>query len=84
MKKARMYDKLYFIGPLGVWPWPLLNLFLGLAIQLGASVNTSKTGKAPPSSDSSREEVAVGRPVKIYQLVRDEKGRIVEIVEIER
>ena len=55
-------------GPLGIWPFPILNFILALVSQL----------QAQQASEEHR-----GPRKRIYQLVRDEKGRITEIVEIE-
>ena len=57
-------------GPLGLWPFPLLNFLLALLSQASAR-SQAVTADSP------------GPRKRIYQLVRDEKGRIVEIVEIE-
>lgn len=55
-------------GPLGLWPFPLLNFLLEL-------IEVMK--------QQSMEEKESRPRKRIYQLVRDEKGRIIEIVEVE-
>lgn len=54
------------VGPLGLWPFPLLNVLLQVVLILrGAYVS------APLRR----------RRMVTYEVVRDERGRIVEIVE---
>lgn len=60
-------EALPFRGPLGLWPWPLVNLILAFALSLARG---ARGGGSPRT--------------RVYQLVRDDKGRIVEIVEVER
>ena len=59
-------------GPMGIWPYPLLNVILAFIFAL----TMMRQGQAGASDE--------GKPRrKIYQLLRDDKGRIVEIVEVE-
>lgn len=59
-------------GPLGIWPWPILNVLLQLIKALRNIVSSSYIqSPATPKRGG----------VKVYELVRDEKGRIIEILE---
>ncbi len=60
------YTEPLFRGPLGIWPWPLVNLILTL-------VNRLRTLQAPAA-----ERTPVRR---IYSITRDQRGRIIEITE---
>jgi len=54
-------------GPLGLWPFPILNTLI-IIVQLIASV---------------RQPLQEGKPkARTYNIVRDERGRIVTIEEI--
>jgi len=59
-----------FRGPLGLWPWPIINLLLALISQLRSLQIPVTTVEKPPLR-------------KVYSIVRDEKGRIIEISIIE-
>jgi len=59
-----------FRGPLGIWPWPLINLLLALIAQIRSLQTPAVTAERPPLR-------------KVYSIVRDEKGRIVEVSVIE-
>jgi len=64
-------DEEYITGPLGIWPWPILNVILRFIHAL-----RRKTYVTPTVEKRKRRTV-------IHEVVRDEKGRIVEIVERE-
>ena len=54
-------------GPLGLWPWPILNAVLAFLYALRAL--------------RARAAARPRRRLVTYEIVRDERGRIVEIVE---
>lgn len=56
-------------GPLGLWVYPILNAILAFLKSLQELKYGSNLSYAPKK--------------KVYQLVRDDKGRIIEITEIE-
>jgi len=51
-------------GPLGIWPFPLINAFLMIIIAVKSGVKGEKRQK-------------------LYEFVRDERGRIIQILEYE-
>lgn len=65
-KETRYITPRYIIGPLGIWPFPILNTLL-LIIERLRGINYGSKQKKP----------------KIYEFVRDEKGRIIQIIEWE-
>ena len=62
-----MDGRTFIRGPLGIWFFPLLNAFLQFIYAL------RRLNYGPIDGGNK----------KIYQLIRDENGRIVEIVEVE-
>jgi len=61
-------DEEYIRGPLGIWFFPILNAILAFIKKL-RNIRTRQTGPR--------------RRLAIYELVRDEYGRIIQIVERE-
>lgn len=59
-----------FRGPLGFWVWPLVNLLLSMAARMRISVPSP----APPTYK---------RRMAVWSVSRDEKGRIMDIMERE-
>jgi hypothetical protein len=55
-------------GPLGLWPFPILNALI-IVIQLIVSAKQSLPSEGKPKA-------------RTYNIVRDERGRIVSIEEI--
>lgn len=69
---ARVAERIegdYIVGPFGIWPFPLLNALLQFVLRLRSTYTTVSPKR---------------RRLTIYEVVRDERGRIVEIVEHER
>lgn len=62
-------DRPLIRGPFGLWTFPILNALIIIVINL----------RGYPTTNTSEK-----KGIKTYQFVRDEKGRIIEIVEIER
>jgi len=58
----------YITGPLGIWPFPLLNVLIQVFERL------RQTSVPRPSRR---------RRLSVYEFVRDEKGRILQIIERE-
>jgi hypothetical protein len=65
----------YFIGPLGIWPWPVVNLILSIVYSIRS---TSLAAQAKVETAQKPFE-----NVEYYRVVRDENGEIVG-VEIHR
>jgi len=67
-------EERYFTGPLGIWPWPIVNLILAIVDLIRAQVRTSIVKRSPlsllPKTATRRREI-----------VRDSQGRIIEIYE---
>ncbi|RLJ01971.1 MAG: hypothetical protein DRP11_03630 [Candidatus Aenigmatarchaeota archaeon] len=59
----------WFRGPLGIWPWPLVNLILAIIYSIRSRAAPTAAPRKPTK--------------KIYSIIRDKEGRIVEIVELE-
>lgn len=59
--------KSFFQGPLGLWPWPMINLILTLS---------NRPGRYGGHSSPRRR-------LSIYTMERDEKGRITALIERE-
>lgn len=57
----------YIVGPLGIWPFFVLNALLMFVERLRSMRYDAPQPKRP----------------KVYEFVRDEKGRIIQIVEWE-
>jgi len=78
-KKKRLVDIIPFrseveedewiVGPFGIWPWPLLNVLVQLIKRLRTIGRTTVAKR--------RKRLA------ITELVRDEYGRIIQVVERE-
>ncbi|MEM3484789.1 MAG: hypothetical protein QXI12_04135 [Candidatus Methanomethyliaceae archaeon] len=64
--------KFYIVGPLGFWTFPLLNALISTII----AIRSVSQAQAQLPARTNR--------IVVYEVVRDEKGRIVEIVEHER
>jgi hypothetical protein len=58
------------VGPLGIWPWPILNVLLQLIIRLRAIRETATPIELLPKTVTRRTEY-----------IRDREGRIIEKVE---
>jgi len=56
-------------GPLCLWPFPLLNMFLSMMSQQ-QSRYLSRLGRFQQTSNNE----------EVWELVRDEKGRLVNVV----
>lgn len=69
MVKAKEVEVVAVRGPLGLWPFPILNVLVQLILVLRVVYQQPSAGRAG---------------IRTYQFVRDEKGRIIEIVEVER
>ena len=64
----------YVRGPLGIWPYPILNALLHF-------IRAMRETRAPPSAVAPLGK----RRLTVYEIVRDPKtGRIMEIAEHER
>lgn len=69
--RADYGERSYFTGPLGIWPWPIVNLILAVVEAIRARIYYRPT------------EVYRPRPRTVqYNIVRDEKGRIISIEEV--
>lgn len=67
-EKVESEPKYFFIsGPLGLWPFPILNSVLRFLYELRRIYYNQVPSRR--------------RRISVYEVVRDEKGRIVEIVE---
>lgn len=62
-----------FRGPLGLWPWPLVNLILALAERLAARPPAPAPAEPPPKR----------RRMSVWSIERDADGRIANILERE-
>ena len=62
-------DASWFRGPLGLWPWPLVNLILALA--------EGKRARGYPVVPERR------RRMTLWDIARDSEGRIISILEKE-
>jgi len=60
--------RLYVRGPLGLWPFPILNALLAFVYTI------TQAYRAPVSERRPR--------ARTYNIVRDERGRIVSIEEV--
>jgi hypothetical protein len=61
----------YFVGPLGIWPWPVVNLILSIVYSIRS---TSLAAQAKVEAAQKPFE-----NVEYYRVVRDEHGEIVGI-----
>lgn len=66
--------KFYIVGPLGFWTFPLLNALISTIIAIRSVSQAQVQAQLPARTNR----------IVVYEVVRDEKGRIVEIVEHER
>jgi len=60
-------------GPLGVWPWPILNVILRFI----RALRKTQVQPTVPVEKPHRKRMT------IHEIIRDERGRIIEIVERE-
>lgn len=61
-------ERRYFTGPLGVWPWPIVNLILAFVDLLRSQAEALRSpAYRLPRTATRRTEY-----------IRDEKGRIIE------
>jgi len=67
-------EERYFTGPLGIWPWPIVNLILAIVDLIRSSIRSQTQ-----TSIVSRYFPKVARRRREY--VRDSSGRIIEVVE---
>ena len=61
---------LYFIGPLGIWPWPLVNLILAIV----EAIRIRSRMRYPTEPVQVFPRVASRRT----EYIRDKEGRIIE------
>ena len=61
---------LYFTGPLGIWPWPIVNLILAIA----EAIRSRSRTRYPSEPTQLFPRVATRRT----EYVRDASGRIIE------
>jgi len=65
-------ERPYFTGPLGIWPWPIVNLILAL-------VDLTRSSVRAQTPATVRYFPKVARRRREY--IRDGSGRIMEILE---
>ena len=58
-----------FQGPLGLWPWPFVNLVLAVVTNLGGGRQVSTQQLFPPTA------------TRRIEYIRDNTGRIIEKLE---
>lgn len=63
------YEGSWFVGPLGIWPWPLVNILLAIA----ESIRARSVGSAA--------QVFPRVATRRTEYVRDAQGRIIEKLE---
>jgi len=70
MPFVRIGERIYFVGPLGIWPYPIVNLILALADRVRSFTLIAPVQAAPDHSSEA-----------VYEVERDSRGKIVRIVE---
>jgi len=73
-EEAQEEEGRYFTGPLGIWPWPIVNLILAIVDLIRSSIRSQTQ-----TSIVSRYFPKVARRRREY--IRDSSGRIVEVLE---